>query len=173
MTTATEEAILLSAGSVEIEAAAAPAIPRVTIVAYTGGVMTVPGWGPVVIDLSKLDGAGEQIGILADHDSTLRGIVGHGQARVEDRPSNLRLTAHRVDRHQRALQFQHFKEFRNRGDLVALFIDNRLPEADVIGGRPRADHVDRVGGKETAKKRNRSRNSDALPRTILHHRPIW
>jgi hypothetical protein len=36
-----------------------------------------------VIDLSKLDSGAGQVGILADHDSTLKGIVGYGQARVE------------------------------------------------------------------------------------------
>jgi len=65
-------------------------------------------------------------------------VIGLG---VEDRPRDLRLTAHRVDRHQRARQCQYFEEFRDRGDLIALFIDDGLPEGDVIGGRPRADHV--------------------------------
>lgn len=51
-----------------------------TIVAYTGGLMAVPGWGPVGIDLAGIDASAEQIGILADHDATLKGIVGHSKA---------------------------------------------------------------------------------------------
>jgi phage head maturation protease len=79
MTTAIEE-LLLSAAEVEIQATGKP--PAVTIVAYTGGLMAVPGWGPVVIDLAGIDASAEQIGILADHDATLKGIVGHGMAVV-------------------------------------------------------------------------------------------
>jgi len=79
MTIATDN-LLLSSGEVEIQAAGKT--PSVTIVAYTGGLMRVPGWGPVVIDLANLATPAEQIGILADHDSTLKGIVGYGQAEV-------------------------------------------------------------------------------------------
>ena len=79
MSTATDE-LLLSVAEVEIQAAGKT--PAVNIVAYTGGVMAVPGWGPVVIDLAGIDATG-QVGILADHDSTLKGIVGYGQARVD------------------------------------------------------------------------------------------
>lgn len=61
MSTVTEDSLLLTAGEVQIEATAAPAIPRVNIVAYTGGLMTVPGWGPVAIDLAGVDAAAEQI----------------------------------------------------------------------------------------------------------------
>ncbi len=83
MSTVTEDSLLLAAGEVQIEASAGPASPKVTIVAYTGGLMTVAGWGAVALDLAGVDASAEQISILADHDSTLRGIVGHGQARVE------------------------------------------------------------------------------------------
>ncbi|GIX05011.1 MAG: hypothetical protein KatS3mg114_0880 [Planctomycetaceae bacterium] len=81
MTTAIDE-LLLSAAEVEIQAAGKP--PSVTIVAYTGGLMAVPGWGPVVLDLAGIDASAEQVSILADHDSTLSGIVGHGKAGVID-----------------------------------------------------------------------------------------
>lgn len=57
-------------------------LPRVEIVAYTGGVMSVPGWGDVAIDLSGLELSGT-VPILSDHDSTRRGIVGHGRAEVK------------------------------------------------------------------------------------------
>jgi phage head maturation protease len=57
-------------------------VPAVEILAYSGGVMRVPNWGDVAIDLTGLDAAG-QIPILVDHDPTLQGIVGHGRAVVE------------------------------------------------------------------------------------------
>lgn len=79
MSTTIDE-LLLSAAEVEIQATGKP--PAVTIVAYTGGLMTVPGWGPVAIDLAGVDASAEQIGILADHDASLKGIVGHGRAVV-------------------------------------------------------------------------------------------
>jgi len=79
MTTAVDE-LLLSAAEVEIQATGKP--PAVTIVAYTGGLMSVPGWGPVAIDLAGIDASAEQVGILADHNSSLAGIVGHGKAVV-------------------------------------------------------------------------------------------
>jgi len=81
MSTAIDE-LLLSAAEVEIQAAGKP--PSVTMVAYTGGLMVVPGWGPVVLDLAGIDASAEQVGILADHDATLKGIVGHGKAGVID-----------------------------------------------------------------------------------------
>ncbi|MBM4017150.1 MAG: hypothetical protein FJ288_02290 [Planctomycetes bacterium] len=55
--------------------------PTVSVLAYTGGLMRVPGWGDVVVDLAGLDVTGP-VAILSDHDSTRRGIVGHGQAEV-------------------------------------------------------------------------------------------
>ena len=58
-------------------------IPTVTIIAYNGGIMRVGTWGDVVIDLAGLDLAGS-VAILSDHDSTRRGIVGHGRAQVMD-----------------------------------------------------------------------------------------
>ena len=79
MTVATDE-LLLSSVRVEIEASARA--PTVSIVAYTGGQMVVPGWGPLVIDLAGVDVSASQISILADHDSTLRGVVGFGTAQV-------------------------------------------------------------------------------------------
>jgi len=49
--------------------------PRLEIVAYTGGLMTVPGWGPVAVALDGLDIAG-QVPLLADHDARVAGVVG-------------------------------------------------------------------------------------------------
>ncbi len=74
------DTLLIPAGSVEIQAAGKQ--PAISIVAYTGGLMTVSGWGPVVIDLSAIDTSAGQISILADHDATLSGVVGYGRAAV-------------------------------------------------------------------------------------------
>jgi hypothetical protein len=53
MRSTVSQEILLSAAEVEIQAASGKP-PSVSIVAYTGGLMSVPGWGPVVIDLAGL-----------------------------------------------------------------------------------------------------------------------
>ena len=66
----------------EVEIVAASKVPTVNIVAYTGGLMSVSGWGPIAIELAGIDVSAEQIGILADHDASLKGIVGHGRAAV-------------------------------------------------------------------------------------------
>lgn len=58
-------------------------LPRVSILAYTGGIMKVPGWGNTVIDLANIDASGG-VAILSDHDSSRRGVVGHGSAQVRD-----------------------------------------------------------------------------------------
>ncbi len=41
------------------------------------GLMSVSGWGLMVIELAGLELAAEHVGIPADRDATLRGIVGH------------------------------------------------------------------------------------------------
>lgn len=58
--------LLLAAPEVAIEAGGERKKPRISVVAYTGGLMNVPGWGPVAIDLGGLDAAG-QVPLLADH----------------------------------------------------------------------------------------------------------
>lgn len=80
MSVVTED-LLIAASQVRIEAAADKST-AVSIVAYTGGQMVVPGWGPLVIDLAGVDVSASQIGILADHDATLSGVVGFGRASV-------------------------------------------------------------------------------------------
>jgi hypothetical protein len=60
---------------------AARKLPTLEIVAYTGGFMNVPGWGPLCIDLAGLEAG--QVAILADHDANRSGVVGHGTATVE------------------------------------------------------------------------------------------
>lgn len=78
------DSMLLAAADVAVEAAAGErATPTISIVAYGGDVMTVPGWGPVAIDLAGLDADG-QIPLLADHDARVGGVVGHGAAVVRD-----------------------------------------------------------------------------------------
>ena len=79
MTVAADE-LLLSAAEVEIQATGKS--PTVSIVAYTGGLMVVPGWGPVAIELGGIDASAEHVSILADHNASLAGIVGHGKAVV-------------------------------------------------------------------------------------------
>ena len=79
MNTATD-GLLLATSEVEIQAVGKP--PAFTIGAYTGGVMNVPGWGSVALELSGIDATAEQVSILVDHDSRLACIVGHGKAVV-------------------------------------------------------------------------------------------
>lgn len=83
MTTTVAENLLLTAAEVAIEAGATKRQPKISIVAYSGGVMRVPGWGDVAIDLDGLDASG-QVPLLADHKATVSGAVGHGEARVVD-----------------------------------------------------------------------------------------
>ncbi len=73
--------IILMARGVEV--ACGEKLPRLDILAYNGGLMRVPGWGPLAIDLAGLDLAG-QVRVLADHDSSIEGILGHGKAEARD-----------------------------------------------------------------------------------------
>lgn len=81
MTTVATDNLLLAAPEVAIEAGGEPKKPRISIVAYTGGMMRVPGWGDVAINLAGLDASG-QVPLLADHDARVGGVVGHGEASV-------------------------------------------------------------------------------------------
>ena len=73
--------IILTASGVEV--VCGEKLPRLDIVVYNGGLMNVPGWGALAIDLAGLDLAG-QVRVLADHDATLDGILGHGTAETRD-----------------------------------------------------------------------------------------
>jgi hypothetical protein len=75
MTTAIEPSLMLAAADVELMASGRP--PTISVVGYTGGMMRVPPFGDLVIDLAGLQLSGDPIPILADHDSSLRGIIGH------------------------------------------------------------------------------------------------
>lgn len=79
MSTANE--MIIAATEVGIEASGKDARPRINIVAYSGGLMAVPGWGPVAIDLAGLE-AGGQVPLLADHNATVGSVVGHGEPAV-------------------------------------------------------------------------------------------
>ncbi len=75
---------------------------------------------------------------------------------VDDFPCDFGLTAHRVDGDQTAGNLQHLQQFWDGCDLVALRVHDHLAQADVIGRRPGADHVNRrfaAGGVEAAAKR--------------------
>ncbi len=74
--------ILQLVADIEIQAAASGKAPKVTMLAYNGGEMYIAGYGPIAIDLNGLD-LPKQVPLLADHDDSLRGIVGHGQPRVQ------------------------------------------------------------------------------------------
>ena len=52
-----------------------------SIVAYNGDLMRVHGYGAVVVDLAQLEITAQTV-LLADHDASLRGIVGYGQAKI-------------------------------------------------------------------------------------------
>ena len=56
---------------------------KIEIMAYNGGVMNVPGWGPLVIDLSGLETPGS-VPLLADHRKDLANVLGAGKASIED-----------------------------------------------------------------------------------------
>ena len=72
----------LTGGDVQIQAAAGKAKPAtIAAMAYSGGFMRVPTWGVVALDLAGLDSSGP-IQILTDHDATLSGVLGTGQAEV-------------------------------------------------------------------------------------------
>ena len=76
--------LLLTAPEVAIEGSGEPKRPRINIVAYTGGVMRVPGWGDVAIDLAGLDASG-QVPLLADHAPASAGSS--ATVRLESKPS--------------------------------------------------------------------------------------
>lgn len=82
----TSSDVLLQAHSVEITAAggSSPSQPKASILAYSGGLMRVPGWGVLAIDLAGLDLKGSQVAILSDHDASLGGVLGQGSAQVVD-----------------------------------------------------------------------------------------
>jgi len=75
--------MILAAAEVEIEAAGKEALPKISVVAYTGRIMRAAGWGDIAIDLAGLQTSG-QVPLLADHNATVGSVVGHGQPAVAD-----------------------------------------------------------------------------------------
>lgn len=73
--------LLLTIDRVEITAAEGAKLPRVSILAYSGGVMSVPGFGAIVLDLAGMAHDAE-IPLLADHQNTIGAIVGQGTPSV-------------------------------------------------------------------------------------------
>ncbi len=69
--------LILTSAAVEIAASEGAKLPRVSILAYSGDVMTVPGFGPIVVDLAGMSFGGE-IPLLADHANSIGAIVGQG-----------------------------------------------------------------------------------------------
>lgn len=55
---------------------------RLSIVAYSGGLMNVSGFGPLVIDLAGMTFA-TSLPLLADHNNAVSAVVGSGAARIE------------------------------------------------------------------------------------------
>lgn len=76
------DAMLFAASSLDVIEAAEGKPPRIDILAYDGGVMNVPGFGPVVVDLAGMEIA-KTISFLRDHENTVDSLVGQGEARIE------------------------------------------------------------------------------------------
>lgn len=72
--------MLFTGGSVTLQAAK-KGPPKVSILAYTGGLMYVPGFGRVVIDVAGMALPG-QVPLPVDHNTALSGIVGHATPAV-------------------------------------------------------------------------------------------
>jgi hypothetical protein len=69
---------------IKLEAALKTSGKEATILAYSGGVMAVEGWGYVCIDLKGLALPDGQLKILMDHKSTVDDLAGYGNARIKD-----------------------------------------------------------------------------------------
>lgn len=65
-----------------IAAGDGPKPRRVSIVAYSGGIMSPGNWGPIIIDLQGLTLAAS-IPLLGDHKNDLESVVGSGRPRIE------------------------------------------------------------------------------------------
>ena len=79
---ALEANTLRLAAAVELQAASGDRPARVSILAYSGGSMTVAGYGPVAIDLAGLE-MPATLPLLGDHNSNLDGVAGSGSPRVQ------------------------------------------------------------------------------------------
>jgi hypothetical protein len=69
--------------AVEMQAAAGDGKPpKVSMVAYTGGLMRLSAWGETVIDISGIK-LPPQLPLLANHSTAMDSIIGHGTPRVQ------------------------------------------------------------------------------------------
>ena len=57
-------------------------LATVEIVAYSGGVMSVPGFGRVVVDLAGME-VGDSVTLLGDHTNKLAAVAGSGTPSIE------------------------------------------------------------------------------------------
>ena len=72
--------LLQFSAPIELQAASDQSKPvRISIRAYTGDAMNVPGFGPTVIDLPGLD-VSHPVQILAEHKDSIDGLLGTGTA---------------------------------------------------------------------------------------------
>lgn len=84
LTASENPAALFLSGTVDLAAAAGEGKPATcNILAYGGGLMNPPGWGPIVVDLAGMQ-LPPQIPLLADHQSSIDGVVGHGAPTVKN-----------------------------------------------------------------------------------------
>ena len=76
--------LLQFSANVEIEAAAGDSTkqPRVSILAYSGGLMSVGRYGTVAIDLKGLELSASAMPLLVDHNANIDGIAGSGTPSV-------------------------------------------------------------------------------------------
>lgn len=85
--------MIFAAEAFSIEAAEGKR-PRIDILAYDGGIMTVPGFGPAVVDLAGMEMAAS-IQVIADHENKLNSVIGSGIASSRD--GRLHLTGDMAD----------------------------------------------------------------------------
>src|SRR5436305_7039039 len=109
---------------------AARLLSRVVLAAAVGGEIAL------LVTLQKEGGDGRR---------QLWLVVFHRQQKVplslHDLRRDLFLTPHRIDADDRALQFQHFQELRNRRDFVGLVVHGDLAQGQSLSARPGADQM--------------------------------
>ncbi len=77
------DTLLLPVASTRVEASAKRKAPRVSILAYNGGIINVGGYGPVVIRLAGVE-LPPTVPLLADHENRLNAVIGSGRPEVCD-----------------------------------------------------------------------------------------
>lgn len=118
--------------AVHLQAAAEGKPPRVNILAYSGGIMTVDGWGDVALVLAGLE-LPPTIPLLGDHDATLSGAAGQGTPTISSGSLHVNGTLASNETGQR---------------ILALARDN-VPLQASVGVNPTDRVVVRAGDKTT------------------------